>query len=229
MIDNFTKVPNLVVEAFTKIRINGEATQCLWVIIRNTYGFHNEYVSISLGQISNITGINRPCVARALKRLKDLRCVIQKDNTYKINDQTQDWVTVIKKDNTNKVLSKKIINVIEKDNEPVIEKDNTLIKKIERKKERESQGENDIQTKESFYLADQMLKGYEYYFPNVPLNRNISEMAMAFKKLMQSTKHNREQVEYIIQQAFYHHYWRKCIYSLPEFIKLYPKLVHELV
>ena len=111
-------IANDLAEAFARIRISGEETQILWVILRKTYGWHKKSDAISLSQFVDITGMNKPNVIRAIHGLlsKKIIIVINIDNArakvYGINKDFDQWEPLSKKI----TLSKKIINVINNDN-----------------------------------------------------------------------------------------------------------------
>jgi len=116
-VDNkgFTAIPNELIEALGKIRISGEANQILWVIIRKTFGWHKVKDKIALSQFVLSTGIKKPNIIRALHKLIEMK-IIKKDNdtvsSYCIQEDFSRWKPLSKKI----TLSKKIINVIKKDN-----------------------------------------------------------------------------------------------------------------
>jgi phage replication O-like protein O len=67
--NGFTKFSNEIVEALFSHRLSGQEYQIVLFIIRKTYGFGKKHDFISMGQISEGTGICRPLVARILKNL----------------------------------------------------------------------------------------------------------------------------------------------------------------
>jgi len=71
---------NELVEALAKIRISGEEMQCLWVIIRKTYGWKKKEDWIALSQFQEMTGINHGNVCRALRGLLKKNIVVKKDD-----------------------------------------------------------------------------------------------------------------------------------------------------
>ncbi len=119
---------NEIVEALAKIRLSGEETQCLWVILRKTYCWHKKEDQISLSQFSLATGLTRPSVARALKKLltKKITEIIKKDNTYiniyRFNKDFDQWQPLTKKIT---VLTKKIRGVDNIDNRVLTKMYNT--------------------------------------------------------------------------------------------------------
>src|SRR3990167_1385632 len=126
--DGYLKIANPIISALQKIRISGEEWQILLVVLRQTYGYNKKEDAISLGQFSKYTGIKRPNIARAIKKLlskKILETVIIIDNsyitTYRFNKDFEQWRPVVKKDTTvvnndNTLLSKKItVGVVNND------------------------------------------------------------------------------------------------------------------
>jgi phage replication O-like protein O len=135
---------NEIVEALAKIRLSGEETQCLWVILRKTYCWHKKEDKISLSQFSLATGLTRPSVARALKKLltKKITEIIKNDNSYiniyRFNKDFDTWQPLTKKIT---VLTKKIIGVDNIDNGVLTKKYNTketITKESNTKKEIEA-------------------------------------------------------------------------------------------
>ena len=111
--DGHVDLANEIIEALAKIRISGEEMQCLWVILRKTYGWHKKEDKISLSQFAQMTGLKRQNVLRAINKLssKKIIGVIKNDdsqiNIYNINKNFDVW----------KPLSKKITGVINIDNQ----------------------------------------------------------------------------------------------------------------
>ena len=115
--DGYTPIANEILEALSKIRIPGEAGQCLHFIIRKTYGYGKKEDWISLSQFVEGTNLLKPTVSRALRKLLGMNMIIKKDNgvgvTYGIQKDCDKWkplskkITVIKKDNQGS--TKKII------------------------------------------------------------------------------------------------------------------------
>jgi phage replication O-like protein O len=124
--NGYTRIANEILENLASIRISGEAMQVLLVIIRKTYGFRKKSDTIALAQFSKLTGLNKPAVCRAVKKLEQMGIIIiKKDNVinndnrmaseYAINKDFEKWEPLSKKI----TLSKKIKNVIKKDNLPL--------------------------------------------------------------------------------------------------------------
>lgn len=124
----YVRIATEIQDAFCRTRIPGEERQILDVIIRKTYGWNKCEDAISLSQFVEMTGINKPCVIRAIQGLlsKKIISVIQKDNEpakiYKFNKDYHLWQPLSKKI----TLSKKIISVIKKDNPSLSKKIPTI-------------------------------------------------------------------------------------------------------
>jgi phage replication O-like protein O len=78
------QIANELWEALCRCRIPRVARQCLDAILRKTYGYNKKMDYISIGQISELTGIPRPKVSRALNQLATMNLII-KDTTKYIN------------------------------------------------------------------------------------------------------------------------------------------------
>ena len=110
-------------DALVSHRLSGQEYQVTLYVIRKTYGFNKVCDYISMGQIADATGINRPKVALLIKNLKEKNIigVTKKDNTVSQKDNTLLNCLYFSKDYENwKVLPKKIT---------VTQKDNTLLPK----------------------------------------------------------------------------------------------------
>lgn len=119
--DGYVAIANEIMEALAQIRIPGEARQILDVILRKTYGWKKKEDKISLSQFKKRTGLLSPNIIRARSKLLNMNIisVIQKDNsdvlTYRFQKDYTKWKSLSKKI----MLSKKIIQVIQKDNLPL--------------------------------------------------------------------------------------------------------------
>ena len=99
--NGFTKIPNETIEALTKIRISGEEGQCLWLILRKTYGWHKDEDWISNSQFAKTTGIKKQSINRAILKLIKKNIVSQKAykgrSVYGLGKDTEKWVASAKK------------------------------------------------------------------------------------------------------------------------------------
>jgi len=74
--DNDTEL-NRIIENLARQRLSGNEWQIIMCLLRKTYGWSKTSDTISLGQLSDGTGISRPHVARALARLVQRNIVIK--------------------------------------------------------------------------------------------------------------------------------------------------------
>lgn len=124
---------NELVDAFAKTRISGQEWQCLWVVIRKTYGWRDKRTGqpkkedrIPLSQFMLATGMSRSSVCRAIKKLIAKRILVashQKETggitKYSLNKQLHTWQPLSKK---RQVVSKLIIGSDQIDNPLVTKK-----------------------------------------------------------------------------------------------------------
>ncbi|NLH62482.1 MAG: replication protein [Ignavibacteriales bacterium] len=99
--DGYTKIANELTEALAKIRISGEEWQVLWVIIRKTYGFNKKADWIPLRQFVELTGLNKPHIIQAIKKLEQKKIVTKNGNdvgnVYEFNKHYNEWQPLPKK------------------------------------------------------------------------------------------------------------------------------------
>ena len=75
--DGHVDIANEIMEAFSRMRIPGEARQVLDFILRKTYGWHKKQDSISLTQFEKGTGLKRNQVCRAIKKLTSMNIIVK--------------------------------------------------------------------------------------------------------------------------------------------------------
>lgn len=131
--EKFAKVDWEVLKALGGIRIPGEASQVLHIIMHKTYGYSGKSCAgdwISLSQFQRLTsGMKKPSIVRALKLLVSMKIVSEKANEvgdvsenaktlYLINPRVEEWEPLAKKLKVDK-LAKKLTTVSEKANLPL--------------------------------------------------------------------------------------------------------------
>lgn len=115
--NGYTKIANEILDRLIPYRISGREWQVLLTIIRKTYGFNKKEDFISMSQFANLTGMDRPSVARQIKKLlsKKLIGVSQKGNTpansYIFQKDWTKWGVLSKRAT---VLAKKATEVLSK-------------------------------------------------------------------------------------------------------------------
>lgn len=108
--DGYLVLANELVDGFARTRIAGEEWQCLWVVIRKTYGWQDKQTgepkkadNIALSQFSKMTGLKRSHVCRAISKLvaKRVLLVTKKGprgiSNYHLNKNFHTWKLVPKK------------------------------------------------------------------------------------------------------------------------------------
>jgi len=88
----FVQIVNEIIEAMARIKTSPNETSCLFVIIRQTYGFHRRSAEISLDDFKKFTQIiysSRIC--EAIHRLCERNIIIKVGNVYKINENWEKW------------------------------------------------------------------------------------------------------------------------------------------
>ncbi len=75
-------IANQIVEALARTRLSGEEIQCLWVILRKTYGWKKTEDIISLSQFTEMTGLKKQHVHRALLKLSSKKVIDITKNGY---------------------------------------------------------------------------------------------------------------------------------------------------
>lgn len=130
--DGYTPIANEIVEALAQIRIPGESMQVLWVILRKTYGWNKKEDRLSMNQISDLTGLKRQNVNRAIDRLITMNLLIKNNvnfiNQYQFNKYYKTW-KLSSKLITPELSSKLITPVIKNDDKTVIKNDDNKRKK----------------------------------------------------------------------------------------------------
>ncbi len=126
------RIANELWEALSRTRIPGEARQVLGAIIRLTWGWGKKSDTISTKQLYEATGIPKPRIIRARKKLMEMNIinVAQKGNEkapkYCFNKHYPTWKTLPKKA-TPKTLPKKATGVAQKGNKTLPKKATSLI------------------------------------------------------------------------------------------------------
>jgi phage replication O-like protein O len=166
--DGHVDLANEIVEQFCRYRISGEEWLVLWSIIRKTYGWKKKQDRISLSQLSQMTGMKRQTVLRAINKLssKKIIGVIKNDdsgiNIYSFNKHFDQWEPLSKKIT---VSSKKIMPVIKKDNRVSSKKGHT----------------KDTITKDT--ITKESINDFELFYKAYPNKKAPSDALKAWKKL----------------------------------------------
>ena len=92
-------IANEIAEALARINLFAYESRILWVIWRQTYGWHKKLDRISVTQFQKKTGLDRRNLARTLDRLVNRKIVVKIDNTfittYGFQKDYSKWKTVV--------------------------------------------------------------------------------------------------------------------------------------
>ena len=80
--NNFTQVPNEILEALARTHLSPNESKIVFLVIRKTYGWHKKSDWIALSQIEKGTGIARSNVCRYIKSLVRRNILIRPDNKH---------------------------------------------------------------------------------------------------------------------------------------------------
>lgn len=99
--NGYTPIANELVEALGKIRISGEASQVLWVILRKTYGYQKKADKIAVSQFSSCTSMSKIAVQKAITKLTSMKIITKKGSDsvkeYCVVKDYSTWKPVPKK------------------------------------------------------------------------------------------------------------------------------------
>ena len=125
-----TSIADELLDALIGIRISGEENQCLLLIIRKTYGWKKKEDWISLSQFQDMTGMAKPSIIRALKKLIDKNMIYKKVNgqgvSYGIQKNYKKWRPLTKK----LTINKKATSVDKKANRDLQKSNSGFTKKL---------------------------------------------------------------------------------------------------
>lgn len=124
--NGYARIATEILDALCKIRINGEAMQVLFFIIRKTYGYNKKEDRISLSQFVLGTGLSKVAVCKSINKLKSMKLTIvietEKGNVYKFNKNFDEWEALPKK----VTLPKKVKVITQKGNDSLPKKLHTI-------------------------------------------------------------------------------------------------------
>jgi len=89
--DGYTPIANELMEAFSRLSLTQYEFRVLIVVLRKTYGWSKKEDCLSLSQISEISGIKKPHVSRALTLLRQRNIVTPRGNKIGLNKYWSQW------------------------------------------------------------------------------------------------------------------------------------------
>ena len=213
--NGYTKIANEIIEALAGIRISGEEMQALWVILRKTYGWNKKEDKISLSQFALLTGVKKPNIIRAIKKLLSKKIIIIKNDNgnplkYRFNKDFDAW----------KPLSKKI-TVIKKDNK-------SLSKMIPTKETVQKKKRSFVETQKEFQLSKLLLSLIRERKPDFK-EPNLQRWAREIDLMIRIDKRKPEKIEKVIRWCQEDDFWQNNILSTQKLRKHYDQLTLKMV
>ena len=213
--NGYTKIANEIIEALAGIRISGEEMQALWVILRKTYGWNKKEDKISLSQFALLTGVKKPNIIRAIKKLLSKKIIIIKNDNgnplkYRFNKDFDAW----------KPLSKKI-TVIKKDNK-------SLSKMIPTKETVQKKKRSFVETQKEFQLSKLLLSLIRERKPDFK-EPNLQRWAREIDLMIRIDKRKPEKIEKVIRWCQTNDFWQNNILSTQKLRKHYDQLTLKMV
>lgn len=89
--ENFTRIPNDVLEEAIGNKAMCARARVFMVVLRKTYGWNKKEDWIALSQFEKMTGISKANICRTLRQLTALKIIIKSDNKYRINPIGKTW------------------------------------------------------------------------------------------------------------------------------------------
>jgi len=137
------KIATEIMEQLCRFRIPGEVRQVMDAVVRKTYGWNKKADIITLDQFTELTGLDKPNICRALSKLTTHNIIKTDNGQYSLQKDFDQWVpfgrvivqsdNVVNSDNTivqsdNNLLSKVTTEIIKSDNGLHISNQKTLTK-----------------------------------------------------------------------------------------------------
>ena len=166
--NGYISIATELVEKLALVNIPGNEMRIVWVVWRKTWGWKEgnrkkDWDWVSYTQFSKLTDIKRRNCIDCIKSLVSKRILLKKENSYKFNQNYNEWVVSKRTPSVQKhtgVVSKRIQKVVSK-SRPTIDNKDTIT--IER--------ETPSQKASSFFLKE---KRYEEIY-----NKLLTEGAIA--------------------------------------------------
>lgn len=120
-------IANEIAEAMYKLQLSGNQWRILWVIFRQTYGWHKKQDKISFTFFENKTNLNRRHIARALNDMIERNIITKNGNDniciYGLQKDYEKWKLlpkmVIVTKNGNSLLPKMVMPITKNGNETI--------------------------------------------------------------------------------------------------------------
>lgn len=91
MRENYTKIPNEILEALARMRFRNYEFRYIFVLLRKTLGFHKRSDRIANKQFVKSTGIGKWHISHTQKRLIEAKVVTRRGNKLSLNLNYGEW------------------------------------------------------------------------------------------------------------------------------------------
>ena len=211
--DGYIRIAVQLWEQLGHYRLSGEEWLVLNFVIRKTYGWQKKEDRISLSQFQEYTGLKRPHVARAIKKLVSKKVLSSTNNgtsqstLYCLNKKYEEWVASTKKDTTSRGSTNKGTNTsTNKDKRVVpikVHTKDTITKETKDSIVNNTANAEVPRNKDIDFILDT----YKKYMGFYPTDRKPRQVAQNIKQITNSfIKRNAEKkvfvFEEIIEKAF---------------------------
>lgn len=95
--ENYTKIPNEVLEALAKTKLSNYELRYLWVVIRKTLGWNKQSDYIANSQFVQATGIKKWSISKIQRKLIERKIVVKIGNKLRISLNYGEWLEKPKK------------------------------------------------------------------------------------------------------------------------------------
>jgi phage replication O-like protein O len=138
--DGFVKIASELVDQLAFLHLSGNEWQIVWAVWRKTWGWQKKEDAISLTKLQELTGLSRPAIVLAIKRLVAKKVLVVKKqsftNIYSFNKLYTEW-TSSKKDTSSyfatRVVAKKQPKLVAKKQPKLVAKKQHTIDNIDNK------------------------------------------------------------------------------------------------
>jgi phage replication O-like protein O len=224
--DGFVAIANELAEAFAKIRISGEEWQCLWVILRKTYGWQKKQDSIPFSQFIEATGIIKQHINRAIRKLESKKVIIvtnigyEKAKGYGLNKNYEEWAALPKKV-TSPIMVTGVTNNGYERNQKRLQQVPIMVTSKDTTKEKKDIYKRNVVNDESIRLADLLFseiikensKSRLANQSTAAKEKTITGWALDIEKLIGIDKQEPSTVEEVIFFATHDDFWGANILS----------------
>lgn len=89
--NSYFRIATEIAQAFMRINLSPQESRILWAIIRETYGWRKKEREITLDRLSELTGMSKPHVCHALRKLENRKIIAKKDGKISLQKDYEQW------------------------------------------------------------------------------------------------------------------------------------------